>query len=82
MVKGKSIRELKTEVEKIRLGLTREEISRLSENSSFVIQKEKEKHLLHRELIIEKYYDVDLPDQLKLLTNFQRKSGNLKYTQA
>ncbi|MCH0399389.1 hypothetical protein KEL44_13025, partial [Enterococcus faecium] len=52
-LKAKSIRELKTEVEKIRLGLTREEISRLSENSSFVIQKEKEKHLLHRELIIE-----------------------------
>ncbi|HBH6141614.1 TPA: hypothetical protein KT423_000993 [Enterococcus faecium] len=72
-LKAKSIRELKTEVEKIRLGLTREEISRLSKNSSFVIQKEKEKHLLHRELIIEKYYDVDLPDQLRIIDEFSEK---------
>lgn len=66
-LKATSIRELRSEVEKIRLGLTSEEIAKLKGNNSFVIEKEKEKHLLYRELKIEEYYEIDLPEKLRII---------------
>lgn len=66
-LKATSIRELKSEVEKIRIGLTNEEIAKLQESTPDVIQKEKQKHLLYRERKIEEYYEIDLPEELRII---------------
>lgn len=74
-LKAKNIRELKLEAEKIKLGLTSEEIAELEVNAENSIEREKEKHLLYREERIEGYYEKDLPKKLMVID----ECSNLKW---